>query len=71
MTPKEKAKELFYKFYGNKSADLLETYLKADLAKMSALIAVNELLKDTDASSPFEEQRLKFWQEVKQEIEKL
>jgi hypothetical protein len=40
-------------------------------AKQCALIAVNEILQDCDASSPFEVERIKYWQEVKNEIEKL
>lgn len=65
MTPQEQAKELFYKFYDNKSTDLLETYLKVDLAKMSSLTVVDEILKNCyEVMKPF-------WQEVKQEIEKL
>ena len=68
---KEKAKELFYKFYDNKSTDLLETYLKVDLAKMSALIAVDEIIKYSP-NKPIEEYNpMQYFKEVKKEIEKL
>lgn len=48
MTPKEKAKELVFKKFG--------------CSKQYALIAVNELIKETGA---------KYWYDVKQEIESL
>ncbi len=71
MTPKEKAQELITKF-----SPLVTTWdcywdtprNEDDVivdAKKCALIAVEELINDCDASSPFEEQRLKFWNDVK------
>ena len=63
MTPQEKAKELFDKFSLG--------YYHAPNAKQCALIAVIEILNDCDASSPFEEVRIKYWQEVKIEVENL
>ena len=64
MTPKEKAEELHVEYW----------YLTNDerLAKKCALIAVNEILEealgldDNDYQSKYD-----YWQEVKQEIEKL
>ena len=63
MTPQEKAKELVDKMYG------VTDYQ----AKQSALIAVDEIL---DEIQPFElaweyESKIKFWESVKKEIEKL
>ena len=58
MTPKEKAKELYYKF----------TYvapLHSD-NKECALIAIDLILE-----FEYGKDRKKYWQEVKQEIEKL
>jgi hypothetical protein len=66
MTPKEKAKEL------------VENYLNADVAweftyncaKQCALLAVVEILNTIEQIFETFEER-KYWQEVKQEIEKL
>lgn len=78
MEAKEKAKELVYKMnvihfikLGGKNSKSkgLPVSMYDDQIKQCALIAVDEILNDTDASSPFEVERLKFWQEVKQEIE--
>jgi hypothetical protein len=72
MTPKEKAKEIVYKFYGEIK------YMER--AKRCALIAVDEILK---VAAPYidkhesyyqeldDNQTQVYWQEVKQEIEKL
>jgi hypothetical protein len=71
MTSKEKAEELFYKML---STDKLDDYsfVGSKVAKQCALIAVDEILKqcwdyrDIDLEASYE-----YWQEVKQEIEKL
>jgi hypothetical protein len=68
MTPKEKAKELVEKYFNtcHKSSDL---ELSWKVCKKCALIAVDEILniksvdRDYDLST--------YWEEVKQEIEKL
>jgi hypothetical protein len=64
MTPKEKAKELFEKYYQ------LNFYgfgvYCTTTAKQCALIAVDEILKVIHTNMED-----KYWQEVKQEIEKL
>ena len=64
MTPKEKAKELFTKYYF-----LFPEKQRIDFgykeSKECALIAVDEIL-----NNPTPKQK-KFWQEVKQEIENL
>ena len=77
MTPKEKAKELVDKFK-NKGIELGESHSQL-LAEANALIAVNEginILDEICESSgydPFESPLydLKYWKEVKQEIENL
>lgn len=77
MTPKEKAEELVDKFK-NKSVELGESHSQL-LAEANALIAVDEginILNEICESSgydPFESPLydLKYWKEVKQEIEKL
>ena len=65
LTPEQKAKELAYKFKFNTRA-FNETNGWEDTcynAKQCALIAIHEILKET--------LDIHYWQEVKQEIEKL
>jgi hypothetical protein len=66
MTPKEKAEELVEKF-------MLWKFQKCELskkqAKQCALIAVDELIYETQFEVP--NIRQKYWINVKQEIEKL
>ena len=61
MTPKEKAQELINKFYFDTSLTDIEE------VKKCALIAVDEILNVIEVPST----EYKYWQEVKQEIEKL
>lgn len=64
MTPKEKAKELLWKYL-----PILEGWTndsKTELAKQCALITCNEVLGYMGADRGYE-----FWTKVKQEIEKL
>ena len=63
MTPKEKAEELVEKYS--------ELYDYGSLAKDSALIAIDEIIKELDRISETYWIDLTYWQEVKQEIEKL
>lgn len=70
MTPKEKAQELFDKMYVYAIFD--------EAAKQCALIAVNEILEfmeaddfDSDTCYWANHSKMEYWQEVKQEIEKL
>jgi hypothetical protein len=67
MTPKEKAKELVDKMFS------LSYHLHAFPAKQCALIAVDEIIQLRkgyfDCINPMQDE--KYWQEVKQEIEKL
>ena len=63
MTPKEKAEELVDKF-----DTAMEFYTPARFAQQCALIAVDEILNTEvgDTVKGYE-----YWEEVKQEIEKL
>jgi hypothetical protein len=69
MTPKEKAEELVHKF------DLMQTYIEEfslEDAKQCALIAVDEVLESHyKLLSGVKTSIYKYWQEVKEEIEKL
>jgi len=74
MLPKDKAKELIIKFQHPSSA-LEHTEcdcLHIDIAKECALIAVDEILKSKPCKFDgyYYELNLKYWQEVKQEINK-
>ena len=69
MTPKEKAKELLDKY----SFVEIANYTSMFEVKQCALVAVDEIL---DEIQPFElaweyESKIKFWESVKTEIEKL
>jgi hypothetical protein len=66
MTPKEKAKELYNKFY-NTSSHPHHVESRKNNAKQCALIAVDEMIKELERCFIHNE----YWQEVKQEIEKL
>ena len=68
MTPKEKANDLVHKFF---YADY--TDITINEAKQCALIAVDEILNDDWYIASLEDliARKKYWQEVKQEINKL
>jgi len=69
MTPKEKAKELVDRF------DETLTYLESkQKAKQCALIAVDEIINSNPHSNPLNtdvHSTMSYWNEVKQEIEKL
>ena len=65
MTPKEKAKELVDK-YRNSIMSFLSDNMKDMNAKQCALICCNEVLGYMGA-----DRGTAFWNEVKQEIEKL
>ena len=66
MNPKEKAKELCYKFMICNSYQAIVWYN----AKICALIAVDEILNEYNDFMQTIEQ-FGYWKEVKQEIEKL
>jgi len=79
MTPKEKASELVWKYYNNIEHTISDEYASKDweIAKKCAIIAVDEVLNTKTLkvrSCGFVklcEQHKEYWQEVKQEIEKL
>ena len=77
MTPKEKAKELFEKFYPYVMMDgyYYEATKEGDIqnAKECALFAVDEIFKTVSMCIPYlnESTYSEYWNEVKQEIEKL
>ena len=70
MTPKQKANELFFKYY-----EIIERTLSLDhviIAKKCAIIAVDEILSMGIMSDSGDWEMAKsYWEEVKQEIEKL
>jgi len=70
MTPKEKAKELVYKF-----DDTMEFSTPQRFAKQCALVAVDELIRVTpwggDIDNEIADDSKEFYIKVKQEIEKL
>lgn len=63
ISPKEKAGKLISRFV------VLGFTLCS--SRECALVVVDELINDTDASSPFENERLIYLNEVKKEIEKI
>jgi len=83
MTPKEKANELVVKYYSRIEHTLSEEYDKyvKFIAQQCALIAVNEILKLENINTynyltENKEQLIvqlanSYWEEVKQEIQKL
>lgn len=82
MTPKEKAKELIDKFqFETKESELLNRVIIGDIsvrfsmhmAKKSALIAVDEIIKSNPHSNPFNTDvysTMGYWQKVKHELNK-
>ena len=71
MTPKEKAKELFNKYYSYLKANLMHDEEAIEDAKQCALIAVDELIESTLRFSVQENNNKDYWKKVKQEIKKL
>jgi hypothetical protein len=74
MTPKEKAIELFDKYAMYLRANLMYNEEANEDAKQCALIAVNYIINSNPHSNPFNTEvysTFSYWQEVKQEIEKL
>ena len=71
MTPKEKAEDLINKFYIE--GDMLKESHSYRLAKKCALIAVDEIIEDNRINYMLLGVGIGkyYWQEVKQEIEKL
>jgi hypothetical protein len=70
MTPKEKAQELYFKFYSKIPSIQDEGQMQDEASKQCALIAVDEILNELEGTNSTKEGGF-YWQEVKQEIEKL
>ncbi|MFY8248380.1 MAG: hypothetical protein ACOVJ5_01625 [Gloeomargaritales cyanobacterium] len=73
LTAKEKAKELYSKYYNRIEHTLSEEYSpnEIDVVKQCALIAVDEILKSIIWHHDFSNQTRNYWQEVKSILEKL
>ena len=67
MTAKEKALELCVKFFEPSIFEYEKKQYFEEMAKQCALICVDEILETYIDIDP----KLKYWQEVKQEINKL
>jgi hypothetical protein len=65
MTPQEKAKQLYGKFYG------IPLYIKT--VKECCHIAVDEVISNIEPSVSMDviSARIKYWRQVKEEIDKL
>jgi hypothetical protein len=66
MTPKEKAKELYNKFY-NTSSHPHHVESRKNNAKQCVLIAVDEIMNVIVGSYDYELEKI-YWQDVKNEI---
>lgn len=71
LTPKEKAKELFDKFYPRATSYSLDRKNQNENAKECALITVDEILKSHNNLYGVNSEKTKHYLEVKQEIELL
>jgi len=71
MTPKEKAEELVDKYYQIFEDDEDEHYIGTSkrISKLSALIAVDEIIKLPNAIGIND--LIEYWEQVKQEIKQL
>lgn len=70
MTPKEKAKELIDSMYYETDLSVTNDVLE-DLAKQLVLVAVNEVLTALDEHKWQNHSVIRFYEEVKQEIEQI
>ena len=78
MTPKQKAEKLWWDYYSAIEHTLSEEYSphESAIAKQCALIAVDEIIPIVESyedalSASQKSDELLYWEEVKQEIEKL
>jgi hypothetical protein len=69
MTPKEKAEELVRKYTMHAYRGSVPLHIHVQAIKKYALIAVDEIIQST--SWQYLTEGLDYWQEVKEEIEKL
>ena len=70
MTPKEKAQDIWVKYY-ELVDDIYSNEAAKKNAKMYALIAVNEILKDREEIDGMRVINDPYWLEVKKEINNL
>jgi hypothetical protein len=73
MTPKEKAEELLSHYNSILIDEISHGGARGYASYKCALVAVDEILEDNvdDMSEELFDIRIEYWQEVKQEIEKL
>jgi hypothetical protein len=73
MDAKEKAKELYSKYYNRIEHVFNEDVsgFEKDIVKACARIAVDEILKSYDTKDLIYPKEINYWIEVKEEIEKL
>ena len=76
MTPKEKALELFNKYATYVVMWVGGVEVERQNCKQCALIAVDQIIleqcKSSELKDPrYQDERIRYWNEVKQEIEKL
>lgn len=72
MTPKEKAKYLINDFYDIK-AESLDYGMEWQMTQQCALITVDEIIRESKLhdKTTYQHGRTSYWQEVRNEIEKL
>ena len=75
MTPKERADQLVNVYY-NSIMSFLTNNMKLENAKKCALIAVDQIILEQCKSSElkdarYQDERLNYWNEVKQEIKNI
>jgi len=74
MTPQEKAEELFMMYVNkgmNQIKPVINRVIRKEMAKQCALIAVDEIIKSSPQEPRSYTDTMLYWQEVKEEIEKL
>jgi hypothetical protein len=74
MTPQEKAQQLLHEYrilFMNEGEDYGEEILVSVLSKQCTLIAIDEILHSLEYNTWQNREILKYYEEVKQEIEKL
>ena len=72
MKPQEKAIELFNKYEKETRIFKINGFeYDKNKSENCALIAVDEILKAVDSDWSFMQKRIDYWNEVKQEIQKL
>jgi hypothetical protein len=68
MNPEEKAKELYNRFHSELPSFSDEGQLEHKLAKQCSLIAVDEMTNELGSLGHIQ---VRYWQEVRKEIERL